>query len=400
MSDLCPTHDATAFLATLCLVALAVFAAGCIGSDETSTETSPGAEPFEQASSNDSTIVRPASFPVEPVNRTTWANGSFSHEEVVVGQADRQQRAHRVSLDGLPENVPVRLEARLYYTAPTESTTGVDHADVFLDRELDADAEYPLYRVEREEAAESEHVHATFVADGSTTPELVVLGDVPPADAELSYTLRVQVRVADHVVPAEVATAVEVPADAERVQVLFADAGEPASLRAWEPDDGYEGRTETDDGALSVPTPDAGSYVVVPNATAAIRVVDGDGRALDAEGALQAVGWEEATGEPLTVPPSGSETWSGELTRAPLTVGFTIRSDNDQLWAIWETTVQMSGPSGDLPSVRCTACFSVGTLPVRAGFDDDHAAGTYELAVDATANGGTEVVPRWIHYER
>lgn len=400
MSDPRPTHDGAALLATVCLVALAAFAAGCIGSDGTSPETSSEAEPFEQAASDDSAIVRPATFPVEPVNRTTWANGSFSHEEVMVGQADREQRAHRVSLEGLPENVPVRLEARLYYTAPTESTTGVDHADVFLDRELDADAGYPVYRVEREQAAGSEHVHATFVADGSETPELVVLGDVPPADAELSYTLRVQVRVSDHVVPAEVATAVEVPAEAERVQVLFADAGEPASVRTWGPDDGYEGRTETDEGTLSLPTPEAGTYVVVPNATAALQVVDGDGRALDAEGALRALGWAEQTGEPLTVPPSGSQTWTGELTRAPLTVGFTIRSDNDQLWAVGETSVQMSGPSGDLPSVRCTACFSIGTLPVRAGFDDDHAAGTYELAVDATANAGTEVVPRWIHYER
>lgn len=394
MDDSFP-HDGSGLMAGLCMVALAVLAAGCIGSEDVTS----GTETVVQTSANDTEIVQPATFPVDERNHTTWSNGSFSHAEVAVGQADRQQRAHRVSLDHLPENVPVWLEAKLEYTAPSEPTTGVDHADVFLDTQIEEDPSYPLYRVDREESAGSEHLQATLVAAGSAPPELVVLGDLPPAAAELSFTLRVQAHVAKHVVPANVATAIEVPAEAERVEVVPTDASEPTSLRAWTPDDVYLGKTDGD-GTLSFPAPRAGSYVAVPNATSVLRVIDDAGEALDAEGALQAVGWQEETGEPMTVPPGGSGTWTGEVTRAPLAVGFTIRAEHDQVWAVAETTIEMAGPSGDLPRVECSRCFSLGVLPVRAGFDDDHAAGTYELTVDSTANADLEVLPRWIHYER
>lgn len=400
------------------IVLLAAPLAGCLGGqEETSLEPTGGAGATPQGPDGQTpdrgvpseVAGTVATFDAEPVQTTTWFNGTFAPHEVAVGQqapevANADEREHEVT--GLiPEGVPVVLEARITYEADE-----VAAMDVFVRAPQ-------IYTFEEETAPGEERVRVVVGTVGDGPVAVVADADRPHAATETAYTLQVEVVTDPDALPRATPVAIDVPAQADVIELRPLGQA-PMTSAAWGSQDTWIGRNETAPGqAVTYPVQGAGEHVILSNTTSLVRLLDPGGDPVPADGVLRPLAIAFETGEARQLPPQpGSYTFEIERETAPLAAGLWITSaEGGQLPGVVTdgATFEIRSPSGPVATteVDCeVGCLALGWLASGQGSffwftgspyaAENLTAGSYEIVASYDAAIDMEVAPVWAAYER
>lgn len=404
---LIPVEPSPTTTIAIALLLLAVPATGCIGASEDDAETGEApARPTD--TSSPATAGELLGLTAPRVHDVRWENGSMGPHEVLVGdnlplgQTRSMDDAVMDLTEAVPADTPVRVQAKITW----DGATGA---------EFDAAVAAPTYYAyDTETELDRTTVDALVARSSDEKVGVIADADRPDAGPETAYTLRVETTAAPGPIPADVPVALDVPAQARAVEVVPADPDAPLSATAWGPDDtivGYASRAAGDP-AVAVPTNVSGEHVLLANASALLRVVDGDGEPVPTSSPVDPLPLRFEEGEPHELPPDGgSETWSFSLDRAPVAVGFRITSGDAgrQPGTLSDgATVTVRSPEGivDDTEVECPPICKLGGqgrffwFSLGAFGDPNLAPGTYEITASYDHAANIEVTPRWLSYER
>lgn len=376
---------------------LAVPLAGCVGTDwgeagPTSAAEAPG--------------VGTLAFDQPTVDRTLWANGTFTAQQTTTGLVGATNEDLRlVSLGELPAEVPVRIVAELSYSEPTASPVGANDLDTFV-ASGDLYERDPVYREEIQDEPGRERNVATFADFPDEPVQFAVLAQGLQEGQERDYTLRIDLESVPGVVPARVPVAVEASADADRIEITSTASDVPVTAAAWDPDDTFLGRHAPNEGPTEIPVEGAGEHVILTADPAHLRVHDADGDPVTPEPAIRALNTTLVDGDRHALPPEGGpETWGFETDRVPLTPTARILPGEDPASVMFVNgiTIEVRTEAGPIfqQNTNCPACIFTGDIVTGGPIGHANVQGTsFEITAEYNASTNAEVVPGWLTYKR
>lgn len=402
----CPPADLLAMTARHRVLALALalllpVGAGCLGGSDMGSgtvEPTGGPDPSPgpgQTSSSNLTVAR---FPVDaPLDRVTWANGSFQPHEMCNVTGCATGSAYRTTdLTDLPAGTPVQLSVELRFdegetiwARPLEVTVSGERAS--------------FYTYEVEEEAGYQAIATTLSSgDGPVTVEVRYIGprgSAPPAD----YTLRLHVQAGPERLPAQVPAAVELaPGHQLHLEPL---AEGPVKALAYGPQDQLVWTGSSDGGPLSWTLPgsaSAGDHILVLRpGSAPVRVAsNGTGQALHLLPLTYELGPLHDVAGPEAL------TWSFDVQAVPLAVGLYMVSGGPAgLGATFQPgqgTVEAPDGTPVDGELGCGICI-VGSYQeiLRSQLADPVlAVGTYQASYEPGGSAAMQVGHLIVGYER